>query len=79
MLDVLTGKVTAIFWTLECAPGLPGDLDQDKRPGIIRDPVVLVRKLARNREIPILSVPLWLLGLLAAAIGGLGYRRLRSA
>ena len=23
-----------------------GDLDQDKRPGIIRDPVVLVRKLA---------------------------------
>ncbi|MEL0007674.1 MAG: choice-of-anchor U domain-containing protein, partial [Luminiphilus sp.] len=42
-----------------------GDLDQDKRPGIIRDPVVLVRKLARNREIPIPSVPLWLLGLLA--------------
>jgi uncharacterized repeat protein (TIGR01451 family) len=56
-----------------------GDLDQDKRPGIIRDPVVLVRKLARNREIPIPSVPLWLLGLLAAAIGGLGYRRLRAA
>ena len=56
-----------------------GDLDQDKRPGIIRDPVVLVRKLARNREIPIPSAPLWLLGLLAAAIGGLGYRRLRAA
>jgi len=56
-----------------------GDLDQDKRPGIIRDPVVLVRKLARNREIPIPSVPLWLLGLLAAAMGGLGYRRLRAA
>ena len=58
-----------------------GELDQDKTPGTLRDPVALavppVAPSGRVLEIP--ALPLWLLGLLALAVGWLGYRRLKLA
>jgi hypothetical protein len=50
-----------------------GDLDMDKMPGTLRDPVAL----ATPREITPVVIPLWMLGLGAGLLGWLGYRRLR--
>ena len=58
-----------------------GELDQDKTPGTLRDPVALAVPPVAPPS-PIISVPalpMWLLGLLALAVGCLGYRRLRLA
>ena len=52
-----------------------GDLDMDKTPGTLRDPVAL----ATPREIIPVVIPLWVLGLVAGLLGWLGYRRLRLA
>ena len=58
-----------------------GELDQDKTPGTLRDPVALavppVAPSGRVLEIP--ALPLWILGLLPLAVGWLGYRRLTLA
>jgi hypothetical protein len=61
-----------------------GDLDQDKTPGTLRDPVALAfpEGDAPPLEVkPIVPVPLplWLLGVAAALIGRLGVRRLKIA
>jgi uncharacterized repeat protein (TIGR01451 family) len=61
-----------------------GDLDQDKTPGTLRDPVALAfpEGDAPPPEVkPIVPVPLplWLLGVAAALIGRLGVRRLKIA
>ena len=58
-----------------------GELDQDKAPGTLRDPVALAVPPAApsGRVIDIPALPLWILGLLALAVGCLGYRRLRAA
>jgi uncharacterized repeat protein (TIGR01451 family) len=55
-----------------------GDLDQDKTPGTLRDPVALAIPPVASRVTQIPSLPMWLLGLLALAVGSLGYRRLRA-
>jgi hypothetical protein len=56
-----------------------GELDQDKTPGTLRDPVALaIPPVAPSRVTQIPSLPMWLLGLLALAVGSLGYRRLRA-
>jgi hypothetical protein len=61
-----------------------GELDQDKTPGTLRDPVALAfpEGEAPPPEVkPIVPVPLplWLLGVAAALIGRLGVRRLKIA
>ena len=61
-----------------------GDLDQDKTPGTLRDPVALAfpEGDAPPPEVkPVLPVPLplWLLAALMGSVGWLGYRRLRLA
>jgi hypothetical protein len=61
-----------------------GDLDQDKTPGTLRDPVALAfpEGEAPPPEVkPVLPVPLplWLLAALIGSVGWLGYRRLRLA
>jgi hypothetical protein len=61
-----------------------GELDQDKTPGTLRDPVALAfpEGEAPPPEVkPVLPVPLplWLLAALTGLMGGLGYRRLRLA
>jgi hypothetical protein len=58
-----------------------GELDQDKTPGTLRDPVALAVPPATpsGRVLDIPALPLWILGLLALAVGWLGYRRLKLA
>jgi hypothetical protein len=61
-----------------------GELDQDKTPGTLRDPVALAfpEGEAPPPEVkPVLPVPLplWLLAALMGSVGWLGYRRLRLA
>ena len=58
-----------------------GELDQDKTPGALRDPVALAVPPATpsGRVLDIPALPLWILGLLALAVGWLGYRRLKLA
>ena len=51
-----------------------GDLDMDKTPGTLRDPVAL----ATPREITPVVIPFWMLGLVAGLLGWLGYRRLST-
>ena len=54
-----------------------GELDQDKTPGTLRDPVALaVPSVPPAIPVPI---PLWLLAALMGSVGWLGYRRLRLA
>jgi hypothetical protein len=52
-----------------------GDLDQDKTPGTLRDPVALAMPPAPPPT-PI-PIPLWLLAALMGSVGWMGYRRLR--
>ena len=54
-----------------------GDLDQDKTPGTLRDPVALAMPPAPP-PMPI-PLPVWLLAVLMGAVGWLGYRRSRLA
>ena len=58
-----------------------GDLDQDKTPGTLRDPVALAVPEGDAPAKPVLPVPLplWLLAVLMGSVGWLGYRRLRLA
>ena len=58
-----------------------GELDQDKTPGTLRDPVALAvpPSTPSGRVLDIPALPLWILGLLALAVGWLGYRRLKLA
>ena len=58
-----------------------GELDQDKTRGTLRDPVALAVPPATpsGRVLDIPALPLWILGLLALAVGWLGYRRLELA
>ena len=51
-----------------------GELDQDKTPGTLRDPVALAVPPAPP-AIPV-PIPLWLLAALMGSVGWLGYRRL---
>ena len=54
-----------------------GELDQDKTPGTLRDPVALaVPPAPATPSIPV-PIPLWLLAALMSSVGWLGYRRLR--
>jgi hypothetical protein len=55
-----------------------GDLDQDKTPGTLRDPVALAVPPATAQPIPV-PLPYWLLAALMGSVGWLGYRRLRLA
>ena len=56
-----------------------GELDQDKTPGTLRDPVALAIPPAPViPSIPV-PIPLWLLAALMGSVGWLGYRRLRQA
>ena len=56
-----------------------GELDQDKTPGTLRDPVALaVPPASAKPSIPV-PIPLWLLAALMGSVGWLGYRRLRRA
>ncbi|WP_435219643.1 BspA family leucine-rich repeat surface protein [Luminiphilus sp. nBUS_07] len=55
-----------------------GDLDLDKTPGILRDPVALAYPAGKLPVVPV-PLPLWLLGLAAGLIGWLGVRRLKMA
>ena len=52
-----------------------GDLDQDKTPGTLSDPVALAVPPPPPIDIPI---PLWLLAALMGSVGWLGYRRLAT-
>ncbi|MEL0326133.1 MAG: choice-of-anchor U domain-containing protein, partial [Burkholderiaceae bacterium] len=52
-----------------------GELDQDKTPGTLRDPVALAVPPAPP-AIPV-PIPLWLLAALMGSVGWMGYRRLR--
>ena len=54
-----------------------GDLDQDKTPGTLRDPVALAMPPAPP-PMPI-PLPVWLLAALMGSVGWLGYRRLSAA
>jgi uncharacterized repeat protein (TIGR01451 family) len=54
-----------------------GDLDQDKTPGTLRDPVALAMPPAPP-PMPI-PLPVWLLAALMGSVGWMGYRRLRLA
>jgi hypothetical protein len=54
-----------------------GDLDQDKTPGTLRDPVALAMPPAPP-PMPI-PLPVWLLAALIGSVGWLGFRRLRLA
>jgi len=58
-----------------------GDLDQDKTPGTLRDPVALAVPEGEAPAKPVIPVPLplWLLAALIGSLGCLGYRRLRLA
>jgi len=58
-----------------------GELDQDKTPGTLRDPVALAAPpfAQFGGVINIPTLPLWMLGLAALAVGCLGYRRLWAA
>ena len=58
-----------------------GELDQDKTPGTLRDPVAIGYKGDGAPELkPVLPVPipLWLLAALMGSVGWLGYRRLAA-
>ena len=56
-----------------------GELDQDKTPGTLRDPVALaVPPAPATPSIPV-PIPLWLLAALMGSVGWMGYRRLRLA
>jgi hypothetical protein len=57
-----------------------GELDQDKTPGTLRDPVALAFPEGDAPAKPVLPVPLplWLLAALMGSVGWLGYRRLNS-
>ena len=53
-----------------------GELDQDKTPGTLRDPVALaVPPVPSGIPVPI---PLWLLAALMGSVGWMGYRRLST-
>jgi len=58
-----------------------GNLDQDKTPGTLRDPVALAVPEGDAPAKPVLPVPLplWLLAVLMGSVGWLGYQRLRLA
>jgi hypothetical protein len=58
-----------------------GELDQDRAPGSLRDPVALALPEGGAPTKPALPVPLplWLLAALMGAVGWLGYRRLSAA
>ena len=58
-----------------------GDLDQDKTPGTLRDPVALAFPEGDAPAKPVIPVPLplWLLAALMGAVGWLGFRRLLAA
>ena len=53
-----------------------GDLDLDKTPGTLRDPVALAYPASKRPIVPV-PLPIWLLGLAAGLIGWLGVRRLK--
>ena len=53
-----------------------GDLDQDKTPGTLRDPVAIAYAPELKPVLPV-PIPLWLLAALMGSVGWLGYRRLR--
>ena len=55
-----------------------GDLDLNKTPGTLRDPVALAYPAGKLPVVPV-PLPLWLLGVAAALIGRLGVRRLKMA
>ena len=55
-----------------------GDLDLDKTPGTLRDPVALAYPASKLPIVPV-PLPIWLLGLAAGLIGWLGVRRLKMA
>ena len=58
-----------------------GELDQDKTPGTLRDPVAIAYTGDDAPELkPVLPVPipLWLLTALAGSVCWLGYRRLAA-
>ena len=57
-----------------------GELDQDKTPGTLRDPVALAVPEGEAPANPVIPVPLplWLLGALMGSVGWLGYRRLSA-
>ncbi|MDB2688353.1 BspA family leucine-rich repeat surface protein [Luminiphilus sp.] len=55
-----------------------GELDQDKTPGTLRDPVALAVPPPEKPPIPVL-LPIWLLAALVSSVGWMGYRRLRLA
>ena len=58
-----------------------GDLDQDKTPGTLRDPVALAFPEGDAPAKPVIPVPLplWLLAALMGAVGWMGFRRLSAA
>ena len=58
-----------------------GNLDQDKTPGTLRDPVALAFPEGDAPAKPVIPVPLplWLLAALMGAVGWMGFRRLSAA
>jgi hypothetical protein len=56
-----------------------GDLDQDKTPGTLRDPVALAFPPPEVKPVLPVPLPLWLLAALMGAVSWLGCRRLRLA
>lgn len=57
-----------------------GDLDQDKTPGNLRDPIALAVPPPPSRKPPIpVLLPIWLLAALMGSVGWLGYRRFEAA
>ena len=55
-----------------------GELDQDKTPGTLRDPVALAVPPAPATPPISVPIPLWLLAALMGSVGWLGYRRLSA-
>ena len=55
-----------------------GDLDLDKTPGTLRDPVALAYPVSASPIVPV-PLPFWLLAVLAGLVGWLGFQRLKIA
>ncbi|MBL6821903.1 MAG: hypothetical protein ISQ67_08190, partial [Luminiphilus sp.] len=55
-----------------------GELDQDKTPGTLRDPIALAVPPPYKPPLPV-SLPIWLLAALMGSVGWLGHRRLSAA